>query len=167
MAPHGIYPCEGSDEWLAISVRHDDDWRAFARVVGAEWAHSDRFATSAARLVSQDELDSRIAEWTQGRRKFETEALLRAAGVPAAAVQKPRERIDEDPETARLGLWPSVKHSKMGDVRVDGLPAKFSKTPWRIERGGPCVGEHTDEVLSRLLGLGQDELDALREEGVI
>ena len=167
MAPHGIYPCQGDDEWLAISVRDDDDWRAFGQVAGSEWTSADRFATCDGRLAAQDELDALMADWTRGLSKFETEQKLQAAGVPAAAVQKPRERIDNDPETERLGLWPTVVHSKMGEVRVDGIPVKFSKTPWQIERGGPCVGEHNHEVLSRLLGLSADEIDDLREQGVI
>ncbi len=167
MAPHGIYPCQGDDEWLAISVRDDDDWRAFGQVAGSEWTSADRFATCDGRLAAQDELDALMADWTRGLSKFETEQKLQAAGVPAAAVQKPRERIDNDPETERLGLWPTVVHSKMGEVRVDGIPVKFSKTPWQIERGAPCVGEHNHEVLSRLLGLSADEIDDLREQGVI
>ena len=167
MAPHGIYPCQGDDEWLAISVRDDDDWRAFGQVAGSEWTSADRFATCDGRLAAQDELDALMADWTRGLTKFETEQKLQAAGVPAAAVQKPRERIDNDPETERLGLWPTVVHSKMGEVRVDGIPVKFSKTPWQIERGGPCIGEHNHEVLSRLLGLSADEIDDLREQGVI
>lgn len=167
MAPHGIYPCAGDDEWLAISVRDDEDWRAFGKAVGADWANAERFASRQARLAAQDELDGLVAGWTREREKFETEHALQAAGVPAAAVQKPRERIDADPDTERLGLWPTVRHTKMGELRVDGIPAKFSKTPWHIARGGPCLGEHNDEVLARLLGLGADEIDALREEGVI
>ena len=167
MAPHGIYPCQGDDEWLAISVRDDDDWRAFGQVAGSEWTSADRFATCDGRLAAQDELDALMADWTRGLTKFETEQKLQAAGVPAAAVQKPRERIDNDPETERLGLWPTVVHSKMGEVRVDGIPVKFSKTPWQIERGGPCIGEHNHEVLSRLLGLSADEIADLREQGVI
>jgi benzylsuccinate CoA-transferase BbsF subunit len=167
MAPHGIYPCAGEDEWVAISVRDDSDWRAFAQVVGAKWTSADRFATRAGRLGAQDELDALVGEWTQGLAKFATEEKLQAAGVPAAAVQKPRERVDEDPETQRFDLWPTVHHTKMGDVRVDGLPAKFSKTPWQIERGAPCLGEHNDEVFSRLLGLSPSEIHNLREEGVI
>jgi crotonobetainyl-CoA:carnitine CoA-transferase CaiB-like acyl-CoA transferase len=167
MAPHGIYPCQGDDEWLAISVRDDDDWRAFGQVAGAEWTGADHFATGDARLAAQDELDTLMADWTRGLSKFETEQKLQAVGVPAAAVQKPRERIDNDPETERLGLWPTVVHSKMGEVRVDGIPAKFSKTPWQIERGAPCVGEHNHEVLSRLLGLNAEEIDELHEQGAI
>ena len=86
---------------------------------------------------------------------------------PAAAVQKPQERIERDPATAEFGLWPTVRHSKIGEVRVDGLPVRFSETPWSIERGAPCVGEHTEEVLTGLLGLSIAEVAALRERGVV
>jgi crotonobetainyl-CoA:carnitine CoA-transferase CaiB-like acyl-CoA transferase len=173
MAPHGIFACDGDDEWIAISVRDDADWKAFAGVVGVagvageEWTRAERFATTEARLAAEDELEALVSQWTKGQSKFATEQKLQAAGVPAAAVQKPHERIDNDPETERFGLWPTAEHSKMGEVRVDGIPANFSKTPWNIERGGPCLGEHNHEVLSRLLGLSGEEIDDLREEGVI
>ena len=55
----------------------------------------------------------------------------------------------------------------MGEVRVDGQPAHFSKTDWQVQRGGPCLGEHNEEVLTRLLGYSADEVAALREEGAI
>ena len=55
----------------------------------------------------------------------------------------------------------------MGAVRVDGLPVRFSKTPWAIEQGAPCLGEHNDKVYSELLGLSQTEIDQLREGGVL
>ena len=55
----------------------------------------------------------------------------------------------------------------MGDVRVDGLPVHLSKTDWQMSRGGPCLGEHTDQVLTELIGLSEGEITELREEGVI
>ncbi|MEE2665991.1 MAG: CoA transferase [Myxococcota bacterium] len=167
MAPHGIYPARGDDEWVAISVRDDADWRRFGGVVKEDWTNAQRFAERAARLTAQDEIDALLGAWSCERGKFEVERDLQAAGVPAAAVQKPQERIDRDPETARRGLWPTVHHSKMGDVRVDGMPVHLSKTSWAIDTGGPCLGEHTDSVLAELLDLSQPELDELRAEGVI
>ena len=64
-------------------------------------------------------------------------------------------------------MWPTVRHAKMGDVRVDGLPVHLSKTDWELHRGGPCVGEHTELVLGRLLGLSPDDVAKLRAEGVV
>ena len=91
----------------------------------------------------------------------------RPAGTPRPAVAKPEERIDQDANTAAFGLWPTVTHSKLGKVRVDGLPAHLSKTDWKIERGAPCVGEHTDQVLRELLGMSSEEIAKLRAEGIV
>jgi crotonobetainyl-CoA:carnitine CoA-transferase CaiB-like acyl-CoA transferase len=166
MAPHGIYPSEGEDAWIAIACRDERDWRAFADVVGEPWTAEPRFAGIAGRFAHQDDLDAAVSHWTGARERFATAAALQTAGVPAAAVQRPGERIDDDPNTSAWGLWPTVTHTKMGRVRVDGMPAHFSKTDWRIERGAPCVGEHTDPVLRELLGLDDAELARLREQGV-
>jgi crotonobetainyl-CoA:carnitine CoA-transferase CaiB-like acyl-CoA transferase len=167
MAPHGIYPAAGDDEWVAIACRSDAEWRALAGVVGEAWAREPRFAALAGRLAAQDELDARLSAWTRPRAKIAAASALQSAGVPAAPVAKPAERVDGDPATAGFGLWPTVRHSKMGAVRVDGLPVHFAKTDWSIERGGPCLGEHTEEVLGRLLGLSPDDVAKLRAEGVV
>jgi len=167
MAPHGIYACRGDDEWVAIACRDDADWAALRDAVGAPWTAESRLDTLAGRLADQDALDGRIGAWTREQDKFDVQRALQAVGVPAAAVQKPAERIDRDPATAEFDLWPTVHHTKMGDVRVDGFGVHLSRTDWSVTRGGPCVGEHNDEVFHEVLGLSTAEIDGLRQEGVI
>lgn len=167
MAPHGIYPCAGADQWVAIACRDDADWQALGTVIDEPWCNEPRWATLAGRLAEQDDLDERLRAWTANRDKFQIAEAVQNAGVPAAPVQTPEERIEHDPSTAAFGLWPTVTHTQMGRVRVDGLPVHFSETDWRIERGAPCLGEHTDEVLGRVLGYDESEIAKLREEGVI
>ncbi len=167
MAPHGIYPAAGDDEWIAIACRSDSDWQGCIETIGEEWVQAEAWTTLAGRTAAQDELDEKLGRWTSSRDKFEMQRAFQAAQVPAAAVQKPEERIDHDPATEDFGLWPTARHSKMGDVRVDGLPVHFSETDWKIERGAPCCGEHTEEVLTELLGLSASDVAKLREEGVV
>ena len=167
MVPHGIYPAAGNDEWIAIACRSDSDWQGCVTAIGEEWVQAEEWTTLAGRTAAQDELDEKLGSWTRSRDKFEMQRAFQAAGVPAAAVQKPEERIDHDPATEDFGLWPTARHSKMGDVRVDGLPVHFSETDWKIERGAPCCGEHTEEVLTELLGLSASDVAKLREEGVV
>ena len=167
MAPHGIYPSLGDDDWVAIACRDQRDWEALSGVIEADWCGLPRFHDVQARLAAQDELDAHLGAWTAERSKYDTEELLAAVGVPVAPVQKPEERIDLDPGTGDFGLWPTARHSEMGAVRVDGQPVHLSKTDWSIERGAPCLGEHTDEVLARILGLDADAIAELREEGSI
>jgi crotonobetainyl-CoA:carnitine CoA-transferase CaiB-like acyl-CoA transferase len=167
MAPHGIYPARGDDEWVAIACRDQRDFEALARVSGAAFVRDPRFATPRGRLEHEDALDRAMGEWTRGRDKFELASELQDAAVPAAAVQRPGERIDRDANTAAWGLWPEVEHGAMGKVRVDGLPVHLSETDWELARGGPCLGEHNERILCGLLGLSRGELAKLREEGVI
>ena len=165
MAPHGIYPCRGEDHWIAISCRHDEDWSHLAQLIDAEWTAS--FDKQAERLEKEDKLDELISTWTQQHDKFELQSALRAVPIPAAAVQKPSERIEQDPTTTNFGLWPTVEHTAMGEVRVDGLGAHLSETDWQMHRGAPTLSEHTRDVLTRLLSYTDAEVDALYEEGVL
>jgi crotonobetainyl-CoA:carnitine CoA-transferase CaiB-like acyl-CoA transferase len=167
MAPHGIYPCAGEDEWVAIACRDDADWAKLRAAIDRPWCNDPAFADTAARLDAEERLDALVGEWTRGRGKFDVERMLREAGVPVAAVLRPQERIDLDGSTAAFGLWPTVTHSKMGRVRVDGQPVHFSATDWHIARGAPCLSEHTEEVLTTVLGLTRDDVATLRKEGVV
>ncbi len=164
MAPHGIYPSRGDDDWIAIACRSDADWSALAKALAVEDSRMERLE---GRLQHEDELDEMLTRWTSERDKFETARSLQSVGVPAAAVQKPEERIDRDANTAEWGLWPTALHSKMGSVRVDGLPVHLSETDWEIARGAACLGEHNDLVFGEILGLGEDDIALLRDTGVI
>ena len=165
MAPHGIYRCAGDDEWIAISCRDDDDWAALASLIDADW--TAEFDTHEYRWQHQDGVDARIEAWTEQHDKQSLQARLRALPIPASAAAKPRERIDEDPATGEFGLWPTVDHTAIGEVRVDGLPVHFSETDWHFAKAGPCLGEDNDYVLTELLGYQPDEVARLREAGAI
>ena len=169
MAPHGIYPARGDDRWVAIACRSDAEWRSLGDLVGLDWARRDDWSCLAGRKAGEDELDACVAEWTSGHVDHELAAAVRARGVPAAAVLRPRERIDGPSGGRQPGawLWPEVQHAEMGRVRVDGVPVRMSRTPWRIERGAPCLGADNDRVFGGLLGHDTDDLRALRDAGVI
>jgi benzylsuccinate CoA-transferase BbsF subunit len=167
MAPHNIYPSLGEDCWVAIACRDDRDWAAIVDLVDEDWARDPRYATRDGRLAHEDELDARMGAWTRARDKFSVQHALQAVGVPAAAVQTPEERIDLDPSTGEFGLWPTVTHREMGQVRVDGYPYHLTETDWHLERGAPCLGEHNDVVYGEILGLSAREIAELSEEGVI
>ena len=166
MAPHGIYPAAGQDQWVAIVCRDDAEWAALAAQLGP-WALAERFATLAGRLEAQDELDAAVGDWTRALDKFAVQGALLSAGVPVAAVQSPPERIDADPSTEAWGAWPEVEHPEMGRVRVDGLPVHLSATDWVVRRGAPCLGQHNRYVFRELLGLDDDELARLEAADAI
>ncbi len=167
MAPHGIYPAAGDDSWVAIACRDDADWERLAPLLAHGAAADPRFATTASRLEHRGALEALVADWTSTRTAEAAEAAARSAGVPAARVASPEQRVDHDAATAEWGLWPTTRHTEIGEVRVDGMPMHLSETDWVIARGAPCLGEHNDFVYRELLGLSPDELDAFTAAGVV
>lgn len=167
MAPHGVYPCRDEDTWVAIVCRHDDDWSSLADAIGEPWAKEESFGELAGRLHGEDDLDARLAGWTRARRRDDIVATVRSVAVPCAPVTRPSERCDTDVENEAWGMWPTIKHTKHGAVRVDGLPVRLTATDWRIERGGPMLGEDNERVYSEVLGLSPAEIGRLAQDGVI
>jgi crotonobetainyl-CoA:carnitine CoA-transferase CaiB-like acyl-CoA transferase len=167
MVPHNVYRASGTDAWIAIACRDDRDWHALVGVIDDERMRDARYGNVSTRVAEQDELDAIVTQWTMARDKFDVAAALQAAGVPAAAVQTPEERIDHDPATTAWGLWPEVEHAAMGRVRVDGLPVHLSETDWCIERGAPLLGADNEYVYGELLGLSARDIASLRDEGVV
>lgn len=167
MVPHSIYGAAGDDEWVAIACRDDDDWAALVSVLDEEWAQSSELTALAGRVRHQSEIDRRLEAWTRQRDRFEVAEMLRRTGVPAAAVSKPVDRIDDHRSTDSWGLFPTVVHDEIGAVRVDGLPVHFSRTDWKIERGAPCLGTDNVDVFCGIVGLTDDELADLASGGVI
>ena len=93
-------------------------------------------------------------------------AALRKAGVPATSVNHFRDLFD-DPQVIANDLIADLPHSEWGNVRQTGMLMKFSATPGTIERSGPRLGEHTDEILREYLGYRPDKIAALRAAGIV
>ena len=164
MAPHGVYPARGDDDWIAIAVRDDADWvRLCSALERPDLARDDRYATLAGRLALQDELDAAIAAWTESRTPAEGESILQAAGVPAHAVIRASSAVD-DPQLVHRGHLVRVPHSLHGESVVEGSRFRLSRTPARIGQP-PAVGEHTEQVLKDILGYDDDRIAELAAAG--
>jgi len=167
-APHGVYPCAGDDRWIAISVFDDDDWRGLCRVADdLPWTGDARFATRDGRVAHAAELDGLVAAWTRGLDADVAMERLQAAGVAAGRVADAADLCTRDPQLAARGHFVEVPTAEGRTVRLDGPAFLLSDTPARVRGPGPLLGEHTDQVLRGVLGVGADEIAALRADGVV
>lgn len=167
-APHGVYPCQGKDRWIAVTVMTDDQWSALVEAMGCpEWALEDRWRTQPRRHRDRAELNERLAAFTAGREAQELMLDLQERGIPAGAVQDARDVTETDPQLAHRGHWVRMPHAEMGDSLYNNLPFRFSRTPVRPTRPAPLLGEHTREVLGGMLGFSDAEIEALDAEGAL
>ena len=164
--PHGVYPSQGDDSWIALSIWSDEEWVRFREVLGdPDWSRDGSFATAEGRREREVELDARIAEWTRPRSREEAVRALRERGLSAAPVESVAELFD-DPQLAERGVWRRAPHAGLGEIGLMAPPFALSETPARADRAGPTLGEHNEAVFKGLLGLGADEYASLAADGV-
>ena len=166
-APHGCYPCRGRDNWIAIAVRNDAEWKALCRTLGEPaWMHDLRFANSLKRWKEADLLDQCLAASTQRWEATLLAARLRAAGIPAGPVQTNRDLLCDAHLRARQAFW-VVAHRFAGTYPYPAPSTRLTETPPRLTRPAPHLGEHNAALLTRLLGLSSAEIQDLEAKGVI
>ena len=167
MAPHGVYPCQGDDLWVAIAVGSDAEWRGLCQAIGQPALADDaRFTTVSGRWQHQQALDDILSAWTRGRDHYEAMHILQSHGVPAGAVITPAEIIAE-PHLEARGFWDTVDHPEVGPYRQVSTPWKLSRSPRRATSPAPGLGEHNGYVLGELLGLSAQEIATLEAKGII
>lgn len=150
--PHGVYPARGEDRWVAIACQSDAAWRGLCGAMERDDLLADpALATAAGRFAREDELDRALAEWTDVRGESEVEAALTKAGVAAHAVQNSQECVD-DPQLVHRRHFVAVPHTATEEMVVENTRSLLSRTPSRVTRGGPTLGEHNVEVLQDILG---------------
>ena len=125
-----------------------------------------RFKTLADRAQHADEINAVVAAWCRERSAEEIETILVAAQVPVCRAFSIRD-IFGDPHYAARGDIVEVDDPTIGPVKMQAVYPRFSRTPGAIRRGAPRLGEHNREIYQGVLGIGDDELESLRREGVI
>jgi benzylsuccinate CoA-transferase BbsF subunit len=166
-APHGAYPCAEPDSWCSISVFDDAEWQRLVEEMGRpDWATSLRFATELARKENERELDVLLSEWTRTFRSQDLMNRLQKAGVHAGKVNNMPD-LCNDPQLGYRRFWRYVHHKEVGVHRAEMPAFELSETPCSDPTPDPCLCEHTELVLQKLLGLSKPEIESLAKQGAV
>ena len=150
-----------------MAAANDSLWRRFARAIGREeLAEDSRWAKNAARVAGRGEREAEIEKTMRTKTRAEWAEIISAAGVPCGPVRTIAE-LCADPQIRHREMVVEMPHAKTGVLKVMGNPVKLSGTPGEIRLPPPLLGEHTEEILTGLLGRTGAEVGALRERGVV
>ncbi len=164
-AVQGVYPCEGDDRWVAITIFDDRDWELFCEAIGnPDWTRSPEFASHESRRANHDRLDELVSEWTRTRGHLEVMTLLQAHGVAAGAVLDQRD-ASVDPHLRTRGMFEEAFQDDVGTHLYPRAPFKMSRSDVRIRRGPVTLGQDNEYVYKTLLKLSDSEYDALVAAG--
>lgn len=150
---------------LALAVGSEKLWREFCPVIGhPEMTDDPRFRTNSDRNNNRKELIDRLQEIFLTRSYEEWETILVKAGIPIGAINNVAQVV-EHPQVKARGSIVEMDHPRAGKVNVVGVPIRFSETPGSVRTPSPSLGEHTEVVLRELLGMTEQEVEALRMAG--
>lgn len=165
IVPYQDFPTADGD--FILTVGNDGQFRKFCEVAGhAEWADDPRFANNKQRVANRAVLIPLIRQATVFKTTAEWVAALEQAGVPCGPIND-LAQVFADPQVLARGLRVEVPHALGGTLPQVASPIRLSETPVEYRNAPPLLGEHTDAVLQRLLGLELAQIEGLRQAGVV
>ena len=164
MAPQGVYR-SADDEWVALTVRNDGDWRALLDALDRPLWATDEFMTVPGRIAGHDDLDEFLAEWFVAHRAEDAVARLRAHGLAAGQMLRAPVMYD-DPQLQARGFYVPLENPKTGVRRYPAWPMRFSFAKAAQRFGPPTLGQHNAEVLAEL-GVDAEELARLTADRIV
>lgn len=157
--PGGHYPCQGNDQWVAISVCDQNEYETLGALIGVA-PEPDASASHSA-----DDVERAIGAWTAERSKEDSARELQRQGIAAAPLLDIEDRFLSDHFRER-GIYVEQRHPVLGQEWIYALPWRSNLFEPDYDRA-PLLGEHTDEILTELLGLDVSEIEDLRVAGAV
>ena len=165
IVPYQDFPTADGD--FILTVGNDSQFRKFAEVAGrSEWVDDPRFATNKLRVANRGVLVPLIRQATVFKTTAEWVAQLEAVGVPCGPIND-LAQVFADPQVQARGLAMQLPHALAGLVPQVASPIRLSETPVEYRNAPPLLGEHTQQVLERVLGMQVGAVQALRLSGVL
>ena len=165
IVPYQDFPTADGD--FILTVGNDNQFRKFAEVAGRpEWGDDPRFVSNKQRVANRAVLVPLIRQATVFKTTAEWVSQLEAVGVPCGPIND-LAQVFADPQVQARGLAMQLPHALAGLVPQVASPIRLSGTPVEYRNAPPLLGEHTQEILERVLGLDSVAVKALREAGVL
>lgn len=165
-SPIGSYRTQ-DNRYMVLSVSTDRIWVRMTQAMGhPEWATDPRYVSNPERTRRADEVDALVGSWFADHTAAEAQQILDEAGVPVSPIYSIAD-IFQDEQYAARGDIISPADPEIGEVPMPGVLPRFSRTPGGVRFVGPELGQHNAAVFGGLLGLGEAEQAALRDDGVI
>lgn len=166
-APHGVYPAQGKDRWIALAVETEAQWESLCAVMERPDLRQDgRFTTVANRLAHQDELDAAVGAWTVKLDAAQLETVLQARGVPAHVVSTMAE-LSNDPQLLHQRHFVELAHPTLGKTVVEAPRSRLSQTPAQVRYATPTLGRDNQHILTAILGYSEEKISEVTAGGAL
>lgn len=156
-----------NDGDIMVAAGNDNLFQKLCAALNLEDVANDpRFASNPLRNENYEALKAILDKAFAEKSIDEWRAILDEAGVPNSPINT-IDRVVEHPQVIARDMVQTVKHKVAGDVKMPGIAVKLSETPGMIETAAPLLGEHNEEILKAYLNMSDEDINSLKEKGVI
>jgi formyl-CoA transferase len=165
LAPYEAFTAR--DGWFILGVANERQWETLCNLLAHPELKADpRFATNGDRVANRETLVAELNKIFSQRSVDEWLADIANAGLPCGPINS-IPQVFAHPQTQARGMTLETEHPAAGAVKLTGFPYKLSETPAELHAPPPMLGQHTDEVLTSLLGYTPEEVASLRASKAI
>ncbi len=158
---------KASDGYINIAVANDKLWHKLCDLLGLDEIENDpRFSSNPKRVENRDELFPIIDKIISTKKSTEWLKIFDEEGIPSGPILTV-DSVVNHPQVQARKMVTEISHPKAGQIKLTGIPVKLSDTPGSIENPPPLLGQHTDEILSDVLGYSKEKITELRKSEVI
>jgi len=155
------------DGYVTVGCGNDKQFAELCQLVGRpHWASDRRYASNESRVANREELVSELSAIMAEHGNKYWEQCFSEGSFPFGPVNN-MQQVFEDPQVVHSGLRQQITHSTVGTVEQVGPAVRYSDSDNSIRSAPPTLGQHTDSVLSKLLGYDQEKILRLRQKNVI
>lgn len=166
VAPSNVYPTK-DNKMILIAANQDTVFKRLTEAMGQpELAKDERYATHSARGAVQQELDNLISSWTRTVDANKLEDMMEEFGIPSGKIYTPADMLEDAHFKAREAIVTTM-HPKFGNLKMQNVAPKLSKTPGGIRTPGPELGQHNKEIYGEVLAMTAEQMAELENRGII
>ncbi|KAG2221331.1 hypothetical protein INT45_014015 [Circinella minor] len=170
VVPTNTYPCQ-EGRYVIIGGNGDTIYKRLMTAIGREDLIGPEYETNAHRVKHQQLIDDAISEWTATKTPDQVLVELEKASVPAGKIYNAKDIVEDEHINAR-GMIETVtvgtsEEGRGWELKIPGMSPVLQTTPGETKWAGPDLGQNTDEVLKQSLGLSEEEIKSLKDQGII
>ena len=165
IAPYESFLCQ--DGHINIAAANDSLFSKLCGAIGlSECLHDPRFQNNGLRVKNRQDLVALLENKTKGYKLKDLQKILDDAGIPNGPIWSVDRALTAE-QTYALEMVKEIDHPTCGKIKVTGVPVKLSQTPGAVKLPPPTLGQHTEEILIKVLGYSQKEVEKLKKEKAI
>lgn len=165
--PHGCFRCAGKDNWIVVAATDEDMWRRLAILIGRpDWSADISLRSPEGRRGVEDAIERGIESWTVTRDADQAMSELQVAKVAAGVARLPIDLLN-DPHLQSRAYLQESERAFVGSHPQPSMPIREGRGPYALRTAAPTLGQHNEDILSKLLGLSEADIADLESEGII